>query len=148
MAQPEVWVFFYGSFINRKVLAAAGLEPESLEPARLWGYDIRIQPLANIVPSDRSCVFGALCRASHEDLDRLYGQAWVGVYLPQAVLAETSDGRRQPALCYISHEHKVEHAAPQYIERIAAPARQLGFPDWYLARIDSFRNGPILDEED
>jgi len=35
-----------------------------------------------------------------------------------------------------------------YAESIAAPARRRGFPDWYLARIDSFRSGPILDEED
>lgn len=56
-------VFFYGSFINRDVLAASGLIPERVEVARLWGFDISIQPLANLVRSDECCVYGIVCEA-------------------------------------------------------------------------------------
>src|SRR5919198_2892435 len=102
MAERKVWVFFYGSFINRRVLAEVGFVPEEVRVARLWGFDIRIGPLANLVPSERGCVWGVLCRASHAELARLYGQAWVGTYLPEAVLVEDSDGALVPALCYIA----------------------------------------------
>lgn len=34
MAEPKVWVFFYGSFINRQVLARGGFVPEQIEVAR------------------------------------------------------------------------------------------------------------------
>jgi hypothetical protein len=37
MPEPKVWVFFYGSFINREVLTRGGLVPEAVETARLWG---------------------------------------------------------------------------------------------------------------
>jgi hypothetical protein len=54
--QPPVWVFFYGSFINQDVLKQYGVALESFEVAMLSGYDIAIEPLATLVPSDERCV--------------------------------------------------------------------------------------------
>jgi hypothetical protein len=48
-----VWVFCYGSFINRQVLARGGLVPDRVEVARLWGFDILTETLATLVSSDR-----------------------------------------------------------------------------------------------
>jgi hypothetical protein len=146
MPTPKVRVFFYGSFINRKVLAEGGFVPERVEVARLWGFDIRIQPLANLVRSDRHCVYGITCEATHAELAKLYGQGWVGTYLPEAVLIQTEDGRLMPALCYIAPPAPAAPAAADYVERIAGPAREYGFPDWYVARLQGFRNGPIQGE--
>jgi hypothetical protein len=143
MAQPRVRVFFYGSFINRRVLAEGGFVPERVEAARLWGFDIRIQPLASLVRSDRHCVYGILCEATHAELARLYGQAWVGTYLPEAVLVEGEGGRLLPALCYLAPSPPVAPAAGDYLDRIIGPAREYGFPEWYLARLESFRAGPL-----
>jgi hypothetical protein len=44
MAEPSVWTFFYGSFLNLDVLKVGGYVPQSHEVARLSGFDIRIQP--------------------------------------------------------------------------------------------------------
>jgi hypothetical protein len=44
-----VWTFFYGSYINFDVLKEVDLVPESWEVARLGGFDIRIEPRANLV---------------------------------------------------------------------------------------------------
>ena len=140
MSGQRVRVFFYGSFINRKVLAEVDMVPDRVEVGRLSGFDIRIQPLANLVRSDRHCVYGLVCESTHEDLGRLYGQDWVGTYLPEAVLVETSAGRLLPALCYIAPVGEPSQATSAYIERITVPAREYGFPRWYLQRLDSFRN--------
>ena len=147
MQERKVWVFFYGSFINLEVLATAGLIPEQLEVACLWGYDIRIQPLANLIPSQRHCVYGIVCQASPRDLLALYGQTWVGTYWPEAVLVECEGGSIRPALCYISPPRPVEAATSDYIDRIAKPAREYGFPSWYIERIELFRHGPLLEGE-
>ena len=72
MSSPEVRVFFYGSFINRDVLGEVGLVPGEVEVARLHGFDIRIEPLANIVREERGLVYGIVCLANHADLGRLY----------------------------------------------------------------------------
>jgi hypothetical protein len=139
MAEPTVWVFFYGSFINLNVLQQAGYTPERLEVARLNGFDIRIQPLANLVHSDQHCVYGIVAPATHEQLRRLYSQEWVGTYLPEPVLVQTLDGKWRPAFCYLAPSPAPGPASDDYIDRIVTPARQHGFPAWYIARLESFR---------
>jgi hypothetical protein len=142
MAEPKVWVFFYGSYINFGVLRGVGLVPEQWEVARLDGFDIRIRPRANLVPSDQHCVYGIVATATHAELARLYAHARdvLGeVYLPQAVLAQTLAGLWRPALCYLCPEMDPRPADNAYVERITGPARDFGFPPWYIARLESFR---------
>lgn len=90
MVEPKVWVFFYGSYMNFDVLKDVNLFPEQWEVARVNGYDIMIQPRANLIRSDRTCVYGILATATHAELDRLYAhaQSVLGeTYLPEPVLA-------------------------------------------------------------
>jgi hypothetical protein len=63
MPDDSTTVFFYGSFINLDVLAGYGLAPESVEVARLSGYDISIAP--PFKPE----------RAADDYLDRITGPA-------------------------------------------------------------------------
>ena len=100
MAEPKVWAFFYGSYINFAVLREVDLVPERWEVARLDGFDIRIQPRANLVRSDQHCVYGISATATHAELARLYAHARdvLGkVYLPEAVLVQTLAGLWRPA---------------------------------------------------
>ena len=46
MAEHQVAVFFYGSYMNLDVLKGVDLRPERVEVARLPGFDIRIEPLS------------------------------------------------------------------------------------------------------
>ena len=140
-AEPKVCVFFYGSFINLNVLRGAGLDPDRVEVARLGGFDIVIRPLANLVRSDQHSVYGILVTATHAELGRLYDYArdeLGGIYLPEAVLVETTGGWR-PALCYTAPQMEPKTPSNDYIDRIVMPARQHGFPAWYVARLEAFR---------
>jgi hypothetical protein len=142
MTEPKVWVFFYGSYINLDVLREVQLVPEQWEVARLHGFDIRIQPRANLVPSQEHSAYGIVATATHTELSRLYAHAKevLGeVYLPQAVLVQNLAGLWRPALCYLCPEMVPRSADNAYIERITGPARRLGFPEWYIARLESFR---------
>ena len=138
----KVSVFFYGSFINLGVLGEVGLVPEDVRVAKLEGYDILIQPVANLVHSSGNTVFGVVCRATHAELESLYRRTWVETYLPHPVLVETMEGVRVPALCYLSPSREVTAADRHYLDRILGPAREYGFPAWYLERIEQFRSGP------
>ena len=142
MVEPKVWVFFYGSYMNLRVLEEAQVTPESWEVARLPGFDIRIQPRANLVPSPEHSVYGIVATATHAELARLYAHARdvLGeVYLPEAVLVQTLAGLWRPALCYLCPEMAPRPADNAYVERIVGPAREFGFPAWYIARLESFR---------
>ncbi len=141
MTDPKVVTFFYGSYMNPAVLRENGVVPDRVEVARLPGFDIEIHPLANLVPSDRHTVYGVLATATHEELARLYDHArdvLGGVYLPHPVLAYTLSGQAEPALCYLAPRLAPGPAAPHYVTRIVGPARDFGFPAWYISRLESF----------
>jgi hypothetical protein len=140
--RPKVWVFFYGSYMNRRVLAEVQLAPEELEPARVAGWDIQIRPRANLVRSETSVVHGVLARATHDELTRLYAhaQSVLGeLYLPEAVLAETRAGVWRAALCYVCPEMTPHQADAAYVDRIVDAACELGLPAGYVTRLESFR---------
>jgi hypothetical protein len=137
----KIPVFFYGSYMNRAVLAEVSLVPGRWDVARLAGHDIVIRPRANLVPSDRDVVWGFLASATHAELDRLYRHAHDVLgerYLPEAVLVECA-GAYVPALCYLTPAMEPRPAAADYVDRIVTPARQAGFPDWYVKKLESFR---------
>jgi cation transport regulator ChaC len=141
-SEPLVFVFFYGSYMNRAVLADVGLAPATWEVACLPGFDIRIAPRANLVPAEGQAVFGVLATATHGELERLYAHAQTvlgEVYLPEAVLVRTECGAWRPALCYIAPRMTERPAESAYVARILEPGRALGFPAWYLRRLESFQ---------
>ena len=144
MEEPQVWTFFYGSYINFDVLKEVNIIPEQYEIAKLNGFDIQIQPLANLIRSEQHCVYGIVAKLTHKALKQLYAHAQDvlgGVYFPEPVLVETLDGKYQPALCYIAHTLKPKTADPNYIQRIIKPAKKYGFPAWYIARLESLQSG-------
>jgi Gamma-glutamyl cyclotransferase, AIG2-like len=142
MAEARVWVFFYGSYMNPDVLREVAIVPVEWEVARLHGYDISIQPRANLVRSEQHCVYGVVAQATHAELVRLYAHARdvLGeTYLPFPVCVETLDGKSRPALCYLAPA--MDPRAPErgYLDRILGPAREFGLPLWYVERLERFR---------
>lgn len=138
----RVWVFFYGSYMNRSVLAEVEIVPEEIDVARVAGWDIQIRPRANLVRSETSSVHGILTRCTHEELARLYTHAreQLGeVYLPEAVLCETRRGTWRAALCYVSHDMAPQPAEAAYVERIVDAACEHGLPPAYVRRLEAFR---------
>lgn len=139
-----IWTFFYGSWINLDILKEKDFYPDSYEIARLHGFDIAIAPLANVFPKMESVVYGILITTDREKHSRmLYALSSNGamgtVYLPQAVLVETLDGKLKPALCYTSERQVPKRAKSEYIEPLLASARKWGFPKEYIQHLESFR---------
>jgi hypothetical protein len=142
MTEPKVWTFFYGSYINLNVPREVDYVPDKLEVVRLAGFDIRIQPRANLVRSDQHSVYGILATGTHAELSRLYAHAKdvLGeTYLPEAILAETHHGTFMPAMGYVCPALDPRPATNDYIDRIVVSAREYGFPEWYIQRIENFR---------
>ena len=135
--QASVWGFFYGGLINPAVMERVGMAPSRREVATLSGFDLRIAPYVDLVRSPGQTVFGLLMEVTQGELQRTYAQLKAS-YFPEAVLAQTLDGRLRPALCYLAAAMPPGQAEAAHVEALAAPAEQLGFPDWYLAKIRSF----------
>ena len=134
--------FFYGSYINFKVLAEAGITRREYEIGRVSGFELRISSLANLIPKTNGTAYGIITELDHDELDQLYMEhsrkKLGGVYLPEAVLVTLENGSCVPALCYVAPHLDNSSPKPGYVERILQPANEYGFPSWYLAHIESF----------
>ena len=99
MPEAEVFVFFYGSYMNRAVLAEVGLTPTTWEVASLPGFDIRIARRANLLrAAGRMCSASWLPPPTASSSGYAHARAVLGeVYLPEAVLAHTESGAWRPA---------------------------------------------------
>ncbi len=142
MSPRTVDVFYYGSYMNLEVLAGLGLRPERIAVARLDDFDIRIRPLANLVPAVGCRVHGIVAASTHDEIHRLYDHArdvLGGVYLPEAVVVHTADDPARPALVYVAPRMDAAPADPAYVERIVAAARGHGLPADYVRKLESFR---------
>jgi len=139
----KIYTFFYGSYINQSVLKEVNIFPEKIETAALYGYDIVIKPYANLIKSAKGCVYGILTQLTHEELKKLYSHAedvFHELYEPEAVLVQTPDNKWIPALCYICHNMEERPADKDYIKRITDPAKEFGFPEWYIEKLKVFQN--------
>ncbi|MCP4201074.1 MAG: gamma-glutamylcyclotransferase [bacterium] len=141
MTQSKKLAFFYGSYINRSVLREVDLVPDRFEVARLDDYDISIRPLANVFESKGQTVWGVVASAGDQELERLYAHALEvlgGIYLPRLVPVSTGSETIEAALCYVADSLPEAPASADYVHRILAPARELGFPEEYIERLESF----------
>jgi AIG2-like family len=135
----RIAAFFYGSFMRRDVMALSGFYPDRIEVAKLSGHDITFDPHANVFRADSRAIYGILVYTSHEELGKLYSRDGVGVFLPEAVVVETTNIRLLPAMCYMPPARGTKPPDPLYVERILEAARQHGFPTWYVNHLESFR---------
>ncbi len=140
--EPKIWVFFFGAYINFSVLREINLIPEEYRVATLNGYRLNIEPTATLSREPGSTVWGIMATATHEELRRLYvDHAKIflgGDYFPRAVTVTDMNDNIIPALCYICDDMKPVAAEAEYIEKIARPAEEYGFPKDYVEMIRSF----------
>jgi AIG2-like family len=134
----RVAVFFYGSFMRPDVMAKAEFNPTSVDVAQLNGYDICLDPHANIFPSPMHSIHGIVVQISHAALDRMYGASGVGSFLPEAVLVTTADGRWLPVICYMPPTRSTHLPDQPYLERLIEAAKLRGLPSYYIARLQSY----------
>ncbi len=137
MTERRVAVFFYGSFMDRAVLARQGVVPDELTVARLPGFALRLQGLANLVPAADEIVYGLVAHLTHDEVSRLYAHLPGGgtAYAPEAVLVQTMAGDWRPALCYNAPPAPPAAPPPEYLAHLLTPAREHGFPAWYCQRL-------------
>jgi len=143
MSERKIQVFLYGSSINLDVLAKAGLKKRAFAPASLAGFELVIQPVANLAESGDGIVYGILANFTHAEIDLLVNShtstLTTSQYRPEPVIVRTRGGKIVPAICYISENMSADAPDNAYIDRILKPAKNYGFPDWYIDHIEAFR---------
>lgn len=138
MPSAAVTVFFYGLFMDVELLRSRGVHVLGSQIAQLDGYDLRIGSRATLVPAADRGVHGILMSVPVEDLQRLYADASVNLYVPQTVEVTTVDGVRAAAICYNLPEGVQDSQANrEYVRKLHDLAARLALPADYCARIRS-----------
>jgi hypothetical protein len=136
MGDRRLDVFFYGLFMDQRVLEGKGIQPTAAQVAAVPGFKLRIGTRAALVPAEGEKVYGVLMKLSHADLAALYSEPSVQAYRPEPVLAIAVEGARVAALCYNlpeppgPDEHNAEYAA-----KLRALAQRIGLPPEYVTSI-------------
>jgi len=123
--------------MDSDVLRKGGVFPENARQAFVDDFALHIRERATLVRCAGARSYGMLFALTHEELDRMYSAPGLGDYRPEAVVAETLEGEKVPALCYnlIEPQHGIEPNV-EYAARLRATLGRLGFPATYIDSID------------
>ena len=94
----QVWVLFYGLFMDTSVLERKGVRAIDPKIPRLAGYRLRIGRRATLRPDPSETVCGVRMQASSDDLGKLYSEPSVMDCHPEPVRVVLGDGRMVEAL--------------------------------------------------
>ncbi len=143
MSARKIQVFLYGAAISLKVLEIAGLPKRAFAPASIMGFDLVIQPVANLAEAGDGIVYGILANFTHSELADLkeyhLSKVTNAEYNVEPVLVTTRGGKIVPAITHISTNLPPAFADNAYIDSIVKAASTYGFPKWYMERIEQFR---------
>lgn len=132
----DIDIFFYGLFMDADALRARGMHPTNVRAACVRDFALRIGQRATLVPSPGAEVYGFIIGLSHAEIEMLYSDASVRAYRPEAILAESADGQKCPALCFnLEMPPAPGEANAEYAEKLRALGRRLGLPASYIESI-------------
>ena len=133
-------VFFYGLFMDERLLAEMGIEPSEISLGFVDGYGLRIGERATLIRSPGSRAYGVMMDIAPGEATDLYAEGSVADYLPEPVIVELTDGTQVEATCYNLPGNKVTGVNKEYAESLLDIATRLDFPDSYLDQIRQARS--------
>ena len=132
-------VFFYGLFMDERLLATKGIKPTNISLGFVGGYGLRIGERATLVRRPDYRAYGAVMDIAPNEATALYAEDSVADYLPEPVTVELMDGTEVEATCYNLPGAKVTGTNQDYAESLLEVAISLGFPNSYLDQIRQAR---------
>lgn len=122
--------------MDEQLLRAKELNPGGAERASVNGFALRIGQRATLVPSDGGVVHGMIFSLTLSELERLYSEASVQAYRPEAVLAHLASGGVIAALCYnLRDPPSPAERNPEYAAKLRDVALKVGLPAEYVASL-------------
>ena len=128
-------IFFYGLFMDKKVLSEKGIAYESYKLGFVEGFGLRIGQRATLVRDQGNRAFGVVMDISSSQFADLYGDQSVANYVPEIEVVQLLDGSQLTATCYNLPGKQVAGTNLEYAAMLLEVAINLGFPDNYLEQL-------------
>ena len=129
MADPLKDIFFYGLFMDERVLREKGVQPRASRKAVVYGHKLRIGRRAMLIPQSSSKAFGMVHTLNEREIKSLYAEPGLEMYRPETVVATFEDGSRSSLTTFNIHETSaVEEPNAEYVIKLRSVLERLGFP--------------------
>jgi len=132
-----VEAFFYGFYMDPKLIESLGFEPVSVEKAVVSSYALDLFGSAKIVPRKNSVVWGNIIKLSTSDLKAMYSFESTKHYSPEIVQAKDIQGNSKYANCYNLPESGNEPFNFEYHQKLLTLLKELDFPAEYIVSLQS-----------
>lgn len=94
-------VFFYGLYMDEKILKSKNVEPRNKRVAFANDYKLRIGNMATLLREKNSQAYGLVYSLTHDEIDILYKKSGLTDYISESILVELDDGSKITTLCCI-----------------------------------------------
>ena len=128
-------VFFYGLFMDVRLLTVKGLRPANARMAHLPDYTLKIGNRASLVPKSGERAYGLIISVHTDTLESLYAEASVADYEPEAVEVVLEDGEIATAICYNLPAESLTGTNAVYATALFELGTSIGLPDSYLQKL-------------
>lgn len=129
--------FFYGLFMDKAVLLAAGVRPTNFRRAYVDDFKMVIGDRATLVRCEGARSYGMVVSLSASDLNKLYAAPGLEGYFAEKVAVNLLEGGAVETVCYnLADPPKEDEKNHQYAQRLSAVLAKLAFPEQYIASIN------------
>ena len=92
-------VFFYGLYMDPKILESKGVNPRNPRVVKVKGYKLRIGKLATLLRDEGSEAYGIVYSLTHSEIYKLYTGSGLNEYVSESLMAYTRDNHILSVLC-------------------------------------------------
>jgi hypothetical protein len=122
-------VFFYGLFMDDRVLREKGIQPKSSRKAVVYGHQLKIGRRAMLIARHSSKAFGMVHALTERELNSLYAEPGLEMYRAETVVATFEDGSRSSLTTFnVQPTAADEETNFEYAAKLRSVLERLGFP--------------------
>lgn len=121
-------VFFYGLFMDERLLREKGVQPRASRKAVVYGHKLKVGRRAMLVPQSSSKAFGMVHTLTEREISSLYAEPGLNMYRPETVIATFEDGSRSELTTFNLQEASEEETNFAYVAKLRSVLERLGFP--------------------
>ena len=126
-------IFFYGLFMDERVLREKGVRPHASRKTVVKGYRLKIGDRAMLVPEPASQVFGMVHALTEHEINSLYAEPGLDMYRPETVVATFEDGSSSAVTTFNLQQAPTEGTFnAEYAMKLRSVLERLGFPITFL----------------
>lgn len=121
-------VFFYGLYMDEKLLQQQAVSVVNPRKACLPGFRLRVGQRATLLRDPQASAHGMVYDLTHEEIHRLYWGAGLHEYAAEAVMLECEGQALAALCCNLIEAPAAGENNPAYVEKLLELMKRLELP--------------------